>query len=349
MKKTTKIILIVGLIAVAVGLILAGAAAGIMFSSGIFDNTSEFYNQMSTVEYVRNTYTTTESFENIDIDCAESDIMLVLSDEFTTSRVECSETDKITHRVEVRDNTLFITIEDERTWKDYISFMDIGTISATVYLPKSAFEKLSVDTASGDIDIPNTFTFSEAELDAASGDISFFAQIGHDAVDGVQLTAETASGRIIIETRTIMEKLYVSTASGDISISNTAADDVNISTASGRIEAYNLSAGRYNESTSFIGGKFRASSSSGDIKLSVCEFGECSVETASGDVKLDGVDADNYDINTASGDVKGTIRSYKNFITSTSSGDVNVPSSNPDNGECRISTASGDIDIRVVF
>ena len=349
MSKASKKLLIFGVSALTAGIIIAGIAFGIIISAANSSGGSgTWFDSFGTVSYVSNTYTTAESFENIDIRCGQSDIRFVLSDELTTSRVECSETENVTHKVEVRDNTLFITLEDNSTWLDYVG-VNLGTVSAVVYLPQSTFQTLSVKASSGDIDIPDTFTFAGAKLCSSSGDITCLAQIGLNSTDGIALTVETSSGKVIIETKTTMETLSVSTSSGDISINNTAADTVSICTASGRIETFNLSAGRYDESISFVGGKCSISASSGDIKLSSCEFGECSISTASGRVRLDGVDANTYDISTASGDVTGTIRSYKNFITSTSSGSIDVPSSNPDNGDCRISTTSGDIDIKVVF
>ncbi len=349
MSNTKKWLLIIASLAVVAGLVIGCAAmAAVTSSYSGGQGFSDMLNGLNTAEYVSNTYTTEEPFENIEINGAQSDIRFVLSDELTTSRVECKETASITHTVEVVDNTLVIRLEDNSTWREHIG-INFESITATVYLPQKYFGGLTVDNASGDIDIPKDFCFNEVQLNTASGDITFLAEVGAGADDGISLTAESASGDIILETRTIIERLSVNTASGDISISNTSADSVKVTTSSGRIETYSLTAGRYDHDMNFAGGKAIFSSASGDIRLSASEFGECVIDTSSGEVRLDGVDAETYDIETASGDVEGHIRSNKNFITSTASGDIDVPYSHPDAGECRISTSSGDIDIDVVF
>lgn len=68
--------------------------------------------------------------------------------------------------------------------------------------------------------------------------------------------------------------------------------------------------------------------------------------STSGEIDLKRCDAKNIVLDTVSGEISGTLLSNKQFITETTSGTVNVPQC-VSNEECRITTVSGDIYIKI--
>ncbi len=88
--------------------------------------------------------------------------------------------------------------------------------------------------------------------------------------------------------------------------------------------------------------------SSGNIWLNETAIeGQLNVKTSSGNVHFDRCDAYDIYVDTSSGDVTGTLLTGKNFKTKTSSGDVDVPPAMRGEGDCEITTSSGDIEIKV--
>ena len=304
MKKATKIALITAACCIALGSVAAFAGLRLVG----FD-----IRKMSTVRFEEKTYEIRDSFQSIEIYGIECDVSLVpTSDE--NCRVECSESDKIGDTVEVRDGTLTVTRRDTRRWYESIGFFWNSDLHITVYLPEREYKSLQLKTVSGDIEVPESFSFEKTELQSVSGNISFAAGKSGD------LTVKSTSGDISIR-NTEAYGLEATAVSGDIRLSGVRGSGLNLKTTSGEISA-----------------------------ASVMISGKADIETVSGDVELNHSDADSFRIKTTSGDVDGSFLSPKVFETDTTSGRVHVPSSasGSEAGECYIKTTSGDIRITVV-
>ena len=128
-----------------------------------------------------------------------------------------------------------------------------------------------------------------------------------------ELRAETVSGDIIMMTA---KKLRVAkTVSGDVEISESAADELSLGTVSGDVIVNRLK-----------GNGFDAQTVSGDLRLTDVEIDHASIRSVSGDIDYSGRLARNgrYQFQSHSGDIRVTPADAKGFTieASTFSGDV---------------------------
>ena len=367
MSRTKKIWICAALICVVLGAAVSGgtlAAIGFDFSRlntmkfvthtyEVEDpNTHESKNPNATQEPGQaegpNTYEAEGTFSRIGIDAAEADIHLVRSDD-GTCRVVCVEGDKITHTVTVEGDTLTIVRHDERKWYERAGIY-WGDMSITVYLPKDSYTGLEVSTMSGDVIIPEEFTFDTVQVDTMSGDISFTAAANKS------LRLKTLSGDLTV-TEMTTEAVTLQTTSGDMELTGLSAGSMSISTTSGDIELKDVTAttlsaqgtsGEIESTGVFVTERMELETVSGDVYLTRCvSNGWLGVTTVSGDVKLSACDCDVVlSILTTSGDITGTLLTPKQFLCSTN-GKVSVPFSKPVNSVFEANSISGDIRIKI--
>ncbi len=296
--KKKKMWILAAAICVVVGCIAAGAAA----ASVGFD-----FATFSTSQNEKKTYTVEESFQNIDVQTTECNIVLLPSQK-ETCEIVCMESDKIAHTVSVENDTLRIVRKDMRKWYERIGvFYSISDFEIKVYLPKSEYAMLGAASVSGDIVVPDTFTFKEADLSTTSGSISF------EAGTKIALTGKSVSGDIDVK-NIASGTIDLTTTSGEIDLERALADSISLRTTSGDISLANTTAAK-----------------------------ELFIKSTSGEVTLESCDGGDITIKTTSGDVKGSLCSEKQFVTHTTSGDVRVQDSAFAPEKCTVSTTSGDI------
>lgn len=295
------------LITVAVILVAVGMICGFC---GIYSLGFKF-NEISTSDFVTHTYTVEDDFTNIIIEDAESNINFYKSND-DKCRVLCDEREKVTHTVVNENNTLTVRVKDERNWFERINIgFFIADMRVSVYLPKNKYDSLNAASMSGDIDVANEFTFDNAKVGSISGDVSVKADVKQE------LNISSTSGDVIINNISATECINASSVSGEIDLSNVKGKEIFANTISGGVMLADTVASQ----------KLKANSTSGEIDLKRC-------------------DAKNIVLDTVSGEISGTLLSNKQFITETTSGTVNVPQS-VSNEECRITTVSGDIYIKI--
>ena len=293
MSKWKRTTLIVAAACVAVGaVIVIGALAAAHGDWRKLNTSSAKYEQVTTE--------VSEAFTNLDISVISDDVRLLPAPD-GACRV-------------VADDTLRIRMnQDGHEWSSWsIDFgptaPDMGTL--TLYLPESAYERVQIETVSGEIDMPSDFAVQSAALTTVSGT--------------VRVSAAVEAG------------LTIQTTSGDARVQNITGGDVQISTTSGDVSLAGIRAER-----------LELESTSGEIELrDAAASGEARIETVSGEIDLDGFDAETIRIETISGDVEGSIRTPKRYEVSTTSGDVRVPDSDPNGGLCEVHTTSGDVELQ---
>lgn len=291
-----------------------------------------------------------QDFSSIDLQAIGADVRFVPSDD-GRCLVEYTGTGRTNCAVSAENGTLRIVEADGRHWFERLTFFwwgNSGHDSITVYLPPDSYDRLTLVGASSDVTIPGGFRFQEAELNTASGEISFAGTVLHSlqvkTVSGDQelsgvtcgaLKVSTTSGSLDLE-EIGAESLNLSSTSGDVALTGGAIEGaLEIGTVSGEIELREVTA----ESAGFT-------STSGDVDLEdVVLTEQLAIETTSGEIRLEDCDAGSCRIKSTSGDVEGTLRSQMQFVTHTTSGDVSVPSGNGSDKLCEITTTSGDIRI----
>ncbi|MDV4152008.1 DUF4097 family beta strand repeat-containing protein [Clostridium sp. AL.422] len=294
-------------------------------------------------------YEINESFEKIDIRNSEYDVSFVLVPD-GEGKVVIKGSNKINHTVNVKNDTLTIIQNDRLSWYKHIRIGWRDTMSITVYLPESEYMSINLKTASGDIEIPDNFSFRKAELLSTSGDISFMSNTSEllsvnstsgdinlkNSEDG-SIMAESTSGEITVADMSTSE-MNIKTTSGDINIKNSERGSIMAESTSGDIIVSDTSPYELYLKTT-----------SGDIETNFVKVNDIAVlESNSGDIEIDKSDATSFNVKTKSGDVKGRILSSKKFITETNSGKVKIPDSDPSAGICDITTSSGSIEIEII-
>lgn len=310
MKKGTIIALIVAVI-----LIIAG---GILLMLSL-----SYAGTAPTAKPTEKTYVVDEAFHSIEIETGECSVTLVKTD--GDFRAVCPDTEKQNYIVLVEDGVLKIEVMDMRRWQDFIGF-HFAEPEMTVYLPQEQYESLSIISDTGDVDVPQDFSFGTAALRTDTGDITFAA-----TVTGQQtgcLTTEDASAD-----RASPAPLDIRTDTGDIKLRGSQnGSTIHLHTSTGEIAV--------SEMTCII---LTCQSNTGDVKLtSVLADEYLQIFTSTGDVRIQDSDAGSVNIETDTGDVTGSFLSPKYFLIYSDTGDINVPQSR-DGGECRIQTNTGDI------
>ncbi|MBQ9480953.1 MAG: DUF4097 family beta strand repeat protein [Clostridia bacterium] len=315
MKKGFIISAIVFVVAGAILFVVAFIASGCDFSKA------------DTAKYETNTYIFSEDFDAIEIRSKEADIVFKQSEDGKL-RVDCVEREKVRHEVSIENGALKIVAVDKRAWYDHLTLFSFKSQSVTVYLPSNRYEVLTIAASTGDVSVPDLFSFGEAEITVSTGDVAFGA---------------CADGRLKIETST-----------GDIGIDGVTANNIDLSVSTGRIDAKNVDCGETLSVKVSTGKTFLtnvicktlySSGSTGDVTLKNAVASESfNIERGTGDVRFENCDAVQITVVTSTGDVTGTLRTEKVFITKTSTGDIDVPDT-VSGGRCEITTSTGDIKI----
>ena len=325
-----------GVVLLLCGVILFGV---VMVASG-FD-----YKKLSDTEFVTNTYEIDEAFDKISIDATTAKLTFVPAED-KDCKVVCYETEKEKHAVAVQDKTLTIKAESDKEWFDFIDF-SVGTPEVTLYLPQSEFKSLVIDTDTGDITIPEDFSFGSFEIKGDTADVSSKASVS----DGILIKLSTGDVRAESISAGAAE---ITTSTGDVEIISADVEgNVKIKTDTGHIELKGVTCKDF-EAESDTGKMaltdvtcrdLSADSDTGKMTLTnVTASGSFRIENGTGDVEFDNSDAEEIYVKTSTGDVTGTFASEKVFITETGTGKTDVPKT-VSGGRCEITTGTGDIRI----
>ena len=294
--------------------VLMGVGLALVWSVLIFSDAD--FTKFDWEKYQTNTYTAQGDITKIEINLKESDVELIVSD---TDRVQavCLESEKVKHSLSVENGTLRLSEKDERKWYDHITFFS-KPLSVTLYLPSDKYDSLKIDTRTGDITVPKDVSVSSTDIVSDTGDVRLSGSI-----DGV-LKIRTTTGDVRL-TGVKAKRIDLKATTGDILIDKLeCADTVSVNVTIGELKG-----------------------STGDVKLmDTVALGSFTIKRSTGDIRFDRSDAAEITVKTSTGDVSGTFRTEKIFITKTSTGSVNVPDT-ASGGKCRITTSTGDIDIRV--
>lgn len=298
-KAMKKLFIAAAFLTISGSVIFIGAMAALGFD----------FSKLSTMKYETNTYEVSGGFDKISIDTDITDIVFARSDD-ESCKVVCFEAERMKHSVRCSNGTLTIGVNDERKWYEYIG-ISFSSPKMTIYLPQSEYTSLSIDTATGNIDIPEGFNFNEIEIKSATGDIDCTA----NASDSIKIRSNT----------------------GNIDVSSVKSKcDIDIKTNTGSVKLTDIACTN-----------FTAESDTGKITLTnVVAEDNIFIESDTGSIKLNSSDAARLSLKTDTGNITGTLLSEKIFIAKSSTGKVNVPETES-GGKCEIKTATGNIKIEI--
>lgn len=319
MSKKTKVWLIIAVSLMLIGCIIFGGVMGVLQWD---------FSKLSTVRYETNGYEISDNYKNMLIITDTADIVFVPS-ENEKGTVVCYEQKNAKHSVAVKDGTLVIEIVDTRKWYEHIGIF-FGTPKITLSVPQGEYGALSVKANTGDVEIPENFSFETMDISVSTGDVKNCASAS--------------------------EAIKIKTTTGDIRVANVTADMLTLSVTTGDVVAQSITCGsdiKINVSTGdtkltdVTCKSVISKGSTGDISLKNVIAGEqFSIDRSTGDVRFDRCDAEEILVKTDTGDVRGSLLSEKVFITQTDTGRVDVPKT-ATGGTCRITTNTGDIKIKI--
>lgn len=283
------------------------------------------FSKLSTFKYETNEHTINENYKNISVISDTADITFFPS-ESTATTVICREQENIKHSVMIENNTLKIEITDTRKWYEYIG-INFENSKIDVYLPERAYEALNIKASTGDIGIPENFSFKSIDINVSTGDVENRAS----ATEGIKI--KTSTGNINLANISA-GSLELTVSTGKITASSIACDgDITVTVTTGKTLLSDITCKN-----------LTSRGDTGKISLAnVIAKERFSIERNTGDVKFENCDASEIFVETDTGDVRGTLRSPKSFYTSTDTGKVSVPRTT--GGICDITTDTGDIKI----
>lgn len=256
MRRSKKIIILAACAFIVVGFILALSAL-VMLK---FD-----LSKLNTLDYHITTYPVQDSFSAIRIDVTDCDVQLLPSQD-GTCRVECPESKTSRYTVEVKQDTLTVSQNETRTWYHHIGIY-LGPVELTIYLPQDQYERLSVDSLSGTVTVPDNFSFDKLQVYTTSGSVYLTAQVAQE------VCVNTVSGELEL-TGIQPQTLQLQSTSGTVTLADCDAQTIHIETISG-----NVSAALASPKT------FSVQSVSGKIRTPLGTTGDmCQITTISGDI-----------------------------------------------------------------
>lgn len=318
-KAVKKLLIAAAFLTISGCIIFIGAMAALGFD----------FSKLSTMKYETNTYEVSGGFDKISIDTDITNIVFARSDD-ESCKVVCFEAEKMKHSVRCANGTLTIGMTNDRKWYDYFG-ISFSSPKMTIYLPQSEYTSLSIDTATGNIDIPEGFAFNKLEIESSTGNISCTA----NASDSIKIKSNT--GNINISSVESKCDIDIKTNTGSVKLTDGACTNFTAESDTGKITLENVVA----KDNVFV------ESDTGNITLTnVIAEDNIFIESDTGNVKLKSSDAAMLSIETDTGDIAGTLLSEKIFIAKSSTGKVNVPETES-GGKCEIKTATGNIKIEI--
>ncbi len=310
---------------VAIVLTVLGAA---LFLVGLYAEDFNFA-RLSTANITTNSYNITDEFQSISIDTDVSNISFSLSND-GSCEVFCQETDKNPHTVKVKDGMLTIRQGDNRKWYDHIGF-NFAKMKLVITLPKAEYERLTISSDTGKIDIGSQFSFGSVDIKNHTGLVNVACAVedalyvsattGNIAVTGVTLrtlNAQCNTGKITLTNVVTTGELSAETTTGGILLEDCSAGSMELECSTGKITLNNT----------VISGQLQA-------------------ETSTGDITLNGCDAESLELESDTGDITGKLLTDKVVFAESDTGKVSIPHCTA-GGRCQITTDTGDINIQII-
>lgn len=267
------------------------------------------------------------TFSNITLNSVDADIVFAPSEDGSCS-VLFYLPEEASGTATVRDDTLFLDANSDVKWFLRFRFTPVSP-KITVCLPAGAYKQLAISEHTGDIQIPDAFSFADAEIITSTGAVNCQAPVSG------RMLIKTTTGEIRLRGISCREMALTSTT-GDITLRNvTVTDDISIDVSTAEV---GLEETRCRSLLS--------SGSTGDMRLKhVTAAKEIHLTRTTGDIVFTGCDAAELNITTKTGEVTGSLLSDKTFSVKTSTGDVRVPDTA--GGPCRVETTTGDVRLTV--
>ena len=247
------------------------------------------FDKLSAKKFETNAYNINDEFNNISINTNDADITFALAKD-GKCKVECYEETKAKHSVEVREDTLFVNICNEKAWYDYIGIY-FKSAKITVYLPETEYSSFDIKGMTSDVCIEN-IGMESLNISVSTGDVTVSDIIcGGDITVGVStgdlhltnivcknVISQGSTGDILLKNVIASEKFSLKRSTGDIEFDGSDAAEIFAKTTTGDVTGSLLSEKVFTAQTgtgtvkvpkSTNGGKCEINASTGDIKIKI--------------------------------------------------------------------------------
>mgnify|MGYP004637532349 FL=1 len=231
-----------------------------------------------------------------------------------------------------------IDIEEDDNKKGIIRAMDISLFSCDLVVNTGNTDEVLVDAPDDENLIVETVG-DKLVIKEKNHTNQIFQHLTNDYLIHIELPVETildevnmsiASSDLSIDGNMFIYKMYVKSASADISINQVEMDELNIKIASGDISIRDNSVER-----------LVIQSASGDIYLKNVIGASCAISNVSGDIKTQSIDYSNIECKTTSGDISVCLNGDDEMYTIYKNAKVIGNGANI----VKLKSLSGDIDI----
>ena len=317
MKKSILIPIIIGATCLTVG--------GTLFTIGLVHNTKTSNSNSS---LITNEYNINE-FSNIDININTANLEFKLSSN-NERKVVCKEIKDIKHTVEVKDNTLYISNKGKTSWYQNLFEFTNTKMEVIVYVPSTSFDLAKINLTTGNIYIPNNYSFNNLSVEQTTGNIKVESKVKEN------INVKSTTGNLYFETET--KNINLKCTSGNINLKNTSCENLNINVTSGKTSLDEVK----------VSSKVNISSTTGDIKIDNSQVNDLITKATTGDVYFNELSQTSLiDIETTTGDVNLSLVSSRTFDVKTTTGDINTPNSVNGAPTCKVRTTTGDVNIKI--
>lgn len=320
MSNSAKTLLIIAAALVVIGLAVMGIA---------YRSTGCDIKNIGTANYVTKTFDPGEDFDNITI-TADTEGIMLLPAEDGKCRVEFYGDEKTEVSASVSGDILNITAKNNRKWYENITIASFKSPKITVYLPKAEYVALTVNTDTGSVTVPESFSFADVGVKLDTGSVEIKASVTNE------LRVESDTGSVSLENMTA-GSIDVKTDTGGIKMSSVACD--------GSISAV-VSTGKTMLENVTCASLVSRGDTGGITMENVIASGSMTIERDTGGVRFQSCDAGEIEITTDTGSVTGSLLTEKVFITKSDTGKVEVPETTS-GGKCKITTDTGNIRITI--
>jgi len=282
MTRATKGALIVAVCLLLVGILVATLA---LVSFGEFS-----FTRLYSAKTTEKTHTVSEMFTSVKVDTLTSDITFAVSQD-ATCKVVCKEFEKVSHTVTVTDGTLTVAVDDRREWYDHIQLFSPAQ-SVVLHLPRQVYDRIEVNTDTGDVMLDDMQITGELEIETDTGDIAL------SKVNADSLRIEVDTGDVVLKQATVLTALDAASDTGDIELLHTVSAAIRIATSTGDVNLVASDAAAIDIATS-----------TGDVDGVLLSPKVFTTDTSTGDVFVpESVGNQTCNVTTSTGDIHFTVQ-----------------------------------------
>ncbi len=245
-------------------------------------------------------------------------------------RVEFLEPEKVEPSAAVINGTLTIGTKQQGNIFELVVSSLSDTPTITVYLPTGEYDKLTLESDTGSVTLPEDFSFGSIELESDTGSINCSAS----AKQLIRVESDTGAIRL---SGLSSGKLELSTDTGAVELDSViCAGPITIREDTGKTTLRNVNCG----SLDFHGCTGRL-----DME-DLLATGLIAIVQDTGAVLFERCDASELRIETSTGKVVGSLLTEKVFNVKSDTGKVEVPNTTS-GGSCTITTDTGKIQVTI--